>query len=163
MTTLTLDQKSRLEAKASALGLSPDIMAIAFELIRQNRHLVNAIDNRTEMDEYIYRAVLAQGFDQRRKEAERDLSGPDETGRTKARRDLTVLSREELVTDPFFRAVLPLIVKVLGGGPVLRLHAEEASSTVRELADFKRKYRATSLTEVIVKNCIGEMEGALAG
>ena len=50
------------------------------------------------------------------------------------------------------------MVKTLHHEPILRLHAEEASTIVLELADFKRRHRATSLTEVIVKRCSAEIE-----
>ena len=75
-----------------------------------------------------------------------------------AEKDLTALRREELTSDVFYRAVLPLVVKVLRGETILRLHVEEASRIVLELAEVKRKNRATSLTEVIVRKCLSRME-----
>jgi hypothetical protein len=144
--------------KARELGISEEILSCALHLIYQNRNLVNAIDNRVEMDDYIYRAVLKQAVDRRRQKAEEDLYHPNEGIQLKAQKDLSLLSREELVTDPFYRAVLPLIAKVVINEPILRLHAEEASAMVLELADFKRRYRATSFTEIIVKRCALQTE-----
>jgi hypothetical protein len=146
--------------KARELGISEEIISCALNLIYQNRNLVNAIDNRVEMDDYIYRAVLKQAVDRRRRKAEEELDHPDAATRGNAEKDLSLLKREELVTDPFYRAVLPLITKVVVNEPVLRLHAEEASAMVLELADIKRKHRATSLTEIIVKRCVSDMEDA---
>jgi hypothetical protein len=51
---------------------------------------------------------------------------------------------------------------VMNHEPILRLHAEEASAVVLELADFKRRHRATSLTEVIVKRCSAEIGSIIA-
>ena len=147
-------------AKARDLGISEEIISCALNLIYQNRNLVNAIDNRVEMDDYIYRAVLKQAVERRKQKAEADVNHPDAQVRANAEKDLSLIRREELVTDPFYRAVLPLITKVVVNEPVLRLHAEEASAMVLGLADFKRKHRATSLTEVIVKRCAAEMEDA---
>jgi hypothetical protein len=151
-------QQSHAKLKAQELGISEEIISCALNLIYQNRNLVNAIDNRVEMDDYIYRAVLKQTVDKRKQKAEADLDHPDASTRVKAQKDLSFLRREELVTDPFYRAVLPLIIKVVANEPILRLHAEEASAMVLELADFKRKHRATSVTEIIVKRCVAEME-----
>ncbi|HYK56191.1 MAG TPA: hypothetical protein VEV15_06900 [Flavisolibacter sp.] len=152
----TLQQNHAI--KAQELGISEEILSCALHLIYQNRNLVNAIDNRVEMDDYIYRAVLKQAVDKRRQKAEEDLYHPNEGIQLKAEKDLSLLSREELVTDPFYRAVLPLIAKVVINEPILRLHAEEASAMVLELADFKRRHRATSFTEIIVKHCALQTE-----
>ena len=153
----TLQQNHAM--KARELGISEEIITCALDLIYQNRNFVNAIDNRVEMDDYIYRAVLKQAVGRRKQKAEANLDHPDESVKTNAEKDLSLLQREELVTDPFYRAVLPLITKVVVNEPVLRLHAEEASAMVLELAEFKRRHRATSLTEIIVKRCVAEMEG----
>jgi hypothetical protein len=50
------------------------------------------------------------------------------------------------------------MVKTLHHEPIRRLHAEEASSIVMQLADCKRRFRATTLTEVIVKKCSEAIE-----
>ena len=155
MTTTSLKQPMR--PQAHDLGISEEVLACALNIIFQNRHLVNAIDNKVEMDEYIYRAVLKQAFEKCKKGAEAALQDPNPLISARAEKDLSVLSREELITDPFYRAVLPLIVKVTGREPILRLYAEIASSIVLQLADFKRKHRATSLTEVIVKKFGSEL------
>lgn len=144
--------------KAQELGISEEILSCALHLIYQNRNLVNAIDNRVEMDDYIYRAILKQAVDKRKQKAEEDLYHHNESIQLKAEKDLSLLSREQLVTDPFYRAVLPLIAKVVINEPILRLHAEEASAMVLELADFKRRHRATSFTEIIVKRCVLQPE-----
>jgi hypothetical protein len=68
-----------------------------------------------------------------------------------------VISREELLSHPFYRAVLPLLMKVVHPGPILKLHVEEANQVVFMLADLKRKYRAASFTEVLVKRCGAEL------
>lgn len=147
-----------LHAKAAELGISKDIVSCAVNILGQNRNLVNAIDNSAEMDDYIYRAVLQQAFEQRKQRAKDGLFSEDENVQADAKKELSVLSREELVSDPFYRAVLPLMVKVLMNEPIQRLHAEEASTIVMQLADLKRKYRMTSLTEVFVKKCSAEVE-----
>jgi hypothetical protein len=151
---------SSIRRKATELGVSEEIIACALHIIYQNKDLVNAIDNSVEMDDYIYRYVIRHFTSKRKQRAAADLYNADDETRLHAERDLSVVSREELASDPFYRAVLPLINKAIDE-PVLRLHAEEASAIVLELADFKRRHRATSLTEVIVKNCSGEI--ALAG
>jgi len=156
MTTTSLEQTQAKE-KALQLGISEEILSCALPIIYQNRNLVNAIDNKVEMDDYIYRAILKQAFEKSKANAETDLDAKDIAIRTKAEKDLSVLSREELTTDPFYRAVLPLLVKVLTPEPILRLHADVASSLILSLADFKRKHRATSITEVIVKYHAAEM------
>lgn len=152
----TLQQNQAI--KAQELGISEEILSCALHLIYQNRNLVNAIDNRVEMDDYIYRAILKQAVDKRKQKAEEDLYHQNESIQLKAEKDLSLLSREQLVTDPFYRAVLPLIAKVVINEPILRLHAEEASAMVLELADFKRRHRATSFTEIIVKRCVLQPE-----
>jgi hypothetical protein len=144
--------------KALELGISSDVIDCALHIICQNRNLVNAIDNSIEMDDYIYRAILKQAFDKRLVRAEKDIYSDDASTQAAAERDLQILKREELTSDAFYRAVLPLMVKTLNHEPIRRLHAEEASSIVMELADFKRRFRATSLTEVIVKKCSAEIE-----
>jgi hypothetical protein len=50
------------------------------------------------------------------------------------------------------------MVKTLQHEPIRRLHAEEASAIVMHLADCKRRFRATTLTEVIVKKFSTEIE-----
>ena len=147
-----------ISSRSAELGLPHEILSCALNILSKNKHLVNAIDNSVEMDDYIYRAILKQAFDKRKEKAKAGLFSDDELSQAEARKELGVLSREELVSDPFYRAVLPLIVKVLGTEPIQRLHAEEASVIVMQLAEFKRKYRATSVTEVIVKKCAAEMQ-----
>jgi hypothetical protein len=139
------------------LEISEEIIFCAVNILYQNRNLVNAIDNKIEMDDYIYRAVLKQAFEKARLETETALNKGDATAVLKAEKDLAVLSREELVTDPFYRAVLPLLVKVVVNEPILRLHADVASGIILNLADFKRKHRATSVTEIIVKHYATQM------
>jgi len=146
--------------RAAELGLSEDILACALNMIEQNRNLVNAMDNSVEMDDYIYRAVIKQATEKRKQKAEAALYSADKSTRANAEKDLKVMSREELTTDPFYRAVLPLMVKVLRNEPILRLHAEEASAIVLQLAEFKRRHRATSVTEVIVKHFTTQMDDA---
>ena len=146
-----------LQAKASELEISEEIFITALNIISQNKNLVNAMDNCVEMDEYIYRAILKIAFEKRKVKAEMELDSDNPAIQAEAHKDLTVLSREELGSDPFYRAVLPLIAKIVHE-PVLRLHAEEASFIILKLADFKRRHRATSVTEVIVKRCSGEIE-----
>lgn len=147
-----------IDRKASELGISTDIVSCALNIICQNRNLVNAIDNSVEMDDYIYRAILKQAFEKRIARAEQDVYSDDPAIQSAAERDLQILKREELTSDAFYRAVLPLIVKTLNLEPIRRLHADEASAIVMELADFKRRFRATSLTEIIVKKCSSEIE-----
>ena len=152
-----------LRSKALELGISEEIFSIALYIISQNKNLVNAMDNSVEMDDYIYRAILRDAFSKRKAKAETDLYNDDDPLlQIEAQKDLTVLSREELGSDPFYRAVLPLIAKVVVHESILRLHAEEASAIILKLADFKRKHRATSITEVIVKRCGEEIEGFAA-
>jgi len=147
-----------IQNKALELGISPDIISCALHIVSQNKNLVNAIDNGVEMDEYIYRAVLKQAFDKRMAKAESGIYSDDEAKQMAAQKDLKILEREELTSDAFYRAVLPLMVKTLQHEPIRRLHAEEASSIVMQLADCKRRFRATTLTEVIVKKCSMEIE-----
>lgn len=154
--TFFLNDKARKKAKE--LGLSDEFMFNALNILCQNRELVNAIDNRAEMDDYIYRAIIKTSTDRRREQSEADLEHKDEATRTQAERDLMLLSREELMTDPYYRAVLPMVAKILLNEPILRLHAEEAAAIVLELADFKRRHRATSITEVIVTRCGEELQ-----
>ena len=162
--TIQSDQlHQRVREKAQELGISADIVASALNIICQNRNLVNAIDHAVEMDDYIYRSILTKAFEKRKARAEADLSNEDNSIQMAAQKDLKMLSREELGSDAFYRAVLPLMVKTLHHEPILRLHAEEASAIVLELADFKRRHRATSLTEVIVKKCSAEIEAFQEG
>lgn len=144
---------SRVKTKAQELGLSEEFMAYALDILCKNRDLVNAIDKRTEMDEYIYRSIIKTATDRRRQRAEEDLNNSDDTVRQQAEKDLSLLSREEIMADPYYRAVLPVIAKVVANEPILRLHVEEAAVIVLELADFKRRHRATSVTEVLVTKC----------
>jgi len=148
----------RLRDKAAELGLQEEHLACALNIISQNWNLVNAMDHTGEMDDYIYRAILKQAFDKRKQKAEALLYSSDTATQREAEKDLTLLRREELTSDVFYRAVLPLLVKVLHGEPILRLHAEEASVIVLGLADIKRKHRVTSLTEMIVKYCGAQVE-----
>jgi hypothetical protein len=148
----------RLQEKSRQLGLSEEFIVIALDIISQNKNLVNAMDHTGQMDEFIYKAILKQAFDRRKQKAEDGLYSSDPAGQREAERDLTMLRREELTSDAFYRAVLPLVVKVLSGAPILRLHVEEASRIVLELADFKRKHRSISVTSVIVKRCVEEIE-----
>ena len=147
-----------IQAKALELGISEDRMMIALNIISQNKNLVNAMDNSVEMDDYIYRAILKDAFQKRKQKAETELYSDDVLLQIDAQKDLTVLSREEIGSDPYYRAVLPLIAKVVVNESILRLHAEEASTIILQLADFKRKHRATSLTEIIVKRCAAEID-----
>jgi hypothetical protein len=144
--------------KLQQLGLPEEIVLTAVNFIYQNRNLVNALDNATEMDDYIYRAAIKQVIEKRKAEAYVALNDFDELTRAKAEKDLCVLSREELVSDPFYRAVLPLLVKVVAPEPILRLYAEAASAMILSLADCKRRHRATSITEIIVRHYVAEME-----
>lgn len=136
------------------LEIPKEIISCALNIIYQNRNFVNAIDNKAEMDDYIYQAVLKQAFQKARLQTEASLHEGNAIDRQKAEKDLAVLSREELVTDPFYRAVLPLLVKVVTNEPILRFHADVASDIILSLADFKRRHRATSVTEIIVKQYV---------
>ena len=151
---------NKVKAKAKELGVSERVISCAFNILFRNKNLVNAIDNSTEMDDYIYRAIIKESTDIRKRQAEEDLYSDDPTLRQQAERDLSILSREELTTDPYYRAVLPIIVKVLVNEPILRLHADESVAIVLELADFKRRHRATSITEVIVTKCSAEIDSS---
>lgn len=150
----------RYQQKAFELGLPEEIIACAITLLSQNKNLVNAIDHKVEMDDYIYRSIIRQSSERRRQQAEKEVNHSDPFIRVKAEKELSVLSKEELLTDPFYRAVLPLLIKIFATEPILKLYADEASAMVLELADFKRRHRATSVTEVIVKRCSAEIEEA---
>lgn len=150
-TTITLPTWAA--SKAIELGLPEPVFSSALQMILQNKNLVNAMDHSAEMDDHIYQAVIRQATEARKQKAEAQILLGDTTLQEEAAHDLAVLSREELITDPFYRAVLPLLVKVVHPDPIRRLHAEEASSLIMQLADVKRKYRSTSITEVIVKQC----------
>lgn len=147
-----------IHEKALELGISDEIITCALQIISQNRNLVNAIDNGVEMDDYIYRTILKQAFDRRMTEAEKDFYSGDEAKELSAQRDLKILSREELASDAFYRAVLPLIAKTLQHEPIRRLHADEASSIIMKLAECKRRFRALTFTELIVKKCSAGIE-----
>lgn len=158
MTNHPVQQHHHASNKATELGISSEVINCAVKILSQSRNLVNAIDNGVEMDDYIYRAVLRQAFEKRMANAESDYYSDDEARQRAAQRDLKILEREELTSDAFYRAVLPLMVKTLHHEPIRRLHAEEASTIVMQLADFKRRFRSTTLTEVIVKKCSAEIE-----
>jgi hypothetical protein len=158
MTSHPVQRHHHIERKAIELGISSDIISCALNIISQNRNLVNAIDNGAEMDDYIYQTILKQAFDKRMADAEKNFYSDDEARQIAAEKDLKILEREELTSDAFYRAVLPLMVRTLQHEPIRRLHAEEASSIVMKLADCKRRFRSTSLTEVIVKTCSIEIE-----
>ena len=144
--------------KALELGISAEVISSALRIISQNRNLVNAIDNGVEMDDYIYRTILKQAFDRRMADAEKDFYTGDEAKQLSAQKDLQILAREELTSDAFYRAVLPLIAKTLHHEPIRRLHAEEASSIIMKLAECKRRFRALTFTELIVKKCSSGIE-----
>ena len=150
--------QQQISSKALELGIPEDFFINAIYMLSQNKEYVNAMDNRTEMDDYIYRAIIKSATEKRRRKAEQNLYHQDIMQRMEAEKDLTLLSKEQLLTDPHYRAILPLIAKILVNEPVLRLHADEASEIILQLADFKRRYRATSVTEVIVTRCRIELE-----
>jgi len=158
MTSHSVKPHELLHEKSVELGISPEIISCALQIISQNKNLVNAIDNGTEMDDYIYRSVLKQAFTKRMAKAEQDIYSVDEDKQLAAQRDLKILAREELTSDAFYRAVLPLMVKTLHQEPIRRLHAEEASSIIMKLAECKRRFRALTFTELIVKKCCSEIE-----
>jgi hypothetical protein len=147
-----------IQDKSIELGIPSDVISCAVNILSQSRNLVNAIDNGVEMDDYIYRAILKQAFDKRMANAERDYYSDDETRQRTAQKDLKILEREELTSDAFYRAVLPLMVKTLHHEPIRRLHAEEASAIVMQLAECKRRFRSITFTELIVKKCSAEIE-----
>lgn len=147
----------QVKAKSEELGISEEIVTLALYIIHQNKELVNAMDNRTEMDEYIYRAVIKSSTERRKQAATLGLESDDDEVRSQSEKDLSVLSREELTTDPYYRAILPVIAKVVAHEAILRLHADEAADIVLKLADFKRRFRATSVTEIIIKQCRAEL------
>lgn len=150
---ITLQLQQQIKDKAEDLGLWEEALTCALDVLSRNRDMVNALDNRSQMDEYIYHALIKGTTGKRRQQAEENLNSADAALQQEAERDLGTLSREELTTDPYYRAVLPIIVKIVATGPVLRLHAEEASDIVFKLADFKRMHRTTSLTGIIVTKC----------
>ncbi|MGZ5286981.1 MAG: hypothetical protein ACXWB9_07350 [Flavisolibacter sp.] len=156
-TTLTV-----YTSRATELGIAEFILEQALHIISKNKNMVNAMDNCAEMDDYIYRAILREAFTRRQQLAELNLQNEDPVLQAEAMNDMVVLSREELGSHPFYRAVLPLIVKVIDNNSILKLHAEEASEIILKLADLKRRYRATSITEVIVKKCSAEIENYAA-
>lgn len=149
---------SAIKTKAEAIDLAPEYLYCALDLLSQNKDLMNALDNTNEMDEYIYLAITKAATDKRRLNAELHFDSDNEEHRNAAHRDLAQLSREELISDPSHRAVLPIVAKIVANGPILRLHAEEAAKIVFELAAFKRKHRSTSLTQIIVTRCNAELE-----
>jgi hypothetical protein len=158
MRTENVQLREQISAKAKELEVWEEALTCALYILSQNRDLVNALDNKTEMDEYIYHAIIKSATDKRRQQAESLVEGTDEMARQQAEKDLTTLSREELITDPHYRAVLPIVAKIIVGGPILRLHVDEAAETVFKLADFKRKHRAMSITEIIIAKCGTELK-----
>jgi len=153
MTAEQSEIQQEVKAKAAEMGISEEALHCALYILSQSKDLVNAIDNKREMDEYIYHAILKTATDKRRAKAEKNLESDNETDREAAEKDLSTLSREELLTDPHYRAVLPIVAKIITTGPILRLHVDESAELVFKLADFKRKYRALSITEVVVTQC----------
>jgi hypothetical protein len=149
--------REQVQLKAFELGIQTEALIGALYMLSQNRDLINAMDNRAEMDDYIYRYIIKSATEQRKQLATKNLYSSDEKLRESAEKDMLLLSREELVTDPYFRAILPLVAKIVVNEPILRLHAEEASEIILKLADFKRKYRATSVTEIILTRCSAEL------
>lgn len=158
MITDSSQLREQVKNKARELGVTEEMIACALNILSRNRNLVNALDNKSEMDEYIYRAIIKEATDNRKKMAETALESPDANIRLQAEKDLSILTREELMSDAYYRAVLPIIARVVNNEPILRLHVEEASEIVLKLADCKRRYRATSLTEIIVSRCGEELE-----
>jgi len=45
--------KEQVKEKAAELGMPEDAMFCALDILSQNRDMVNALDNTTEMHEYI--------------------------------------------------------------------------------------------------------------
>jgi hypothetical protein len=153
MTVENTELQEQVRQKATEIGIWEEALTSALYILSQSRDLVNAIDNKREMDEYIYHAIIKQATDKRRALAEKNIESGDETLRSVSEKELSTLSREELLTDPHYRAVLPIVAKIITNGPILRLHVDESAEVVFKLADFKRKHRALSLTEVIVTQC----------
>ena len=153
MTTEQTELQQQVSAKAIEMGISEEALSCALYILSQSKDLVNAIDNKREMDEYIYHAILKNATDKRRAKAEKAIESEDEGEREAAEKELATLSREELLTDPHYRAVLPIVARIITTGPILRLHVDESAELVFKLADFKRKYRALSITEVVVTQC----------
>jgi hypothetical protein len=158
MKTEQVGLQQQIQNKAKQLGIWEDALVCALDIIHQNRNLVNAMDIISEMDEYIYRAIIKQATENRKARALSNIKSGNAQERAEAEKDLTPLRREELITDPYYRAVLPTIVKLVGADNILKLHAEEASEIVFKLADFKAKHRSTSVTKIIVTNCRPELE-----
>ncbi len=153
MTAEQIELQQQVKAKAAEMGISEEALSCALYILSQSKDLVNAIDNKREMDEYIYHAILKTATDKRRALAEKNIESENDMEREAAEKDLSTLSREELLTDPHYRAVLPIVAKIITTGPILRLHVDESAELVFKLADFKRKYRALSITEVVVTQC----------
>lgn len=158
MTTPSKPVHEQIEQKAAELGISYDTIFCALHILSQNKDLVNAIDYRMEMDDYIYRAIIKNETEKKKRQAEEDLLSADEHIQQQAEKNLSMLSRDELMTDPYYRAVLPILVKIAANDPILRLHADVAADIVLHLADFKRRHRATSVTEIIVTKCRNEID-----
>ncbi len=153
---MTTEQKllqEMVKSKAAEMGIGEEALTCALYTLSQSKDLVNAIDNKREMDDYIYHSILKSATDKRRAKAELALDSEREEEREAAEKDLATLSREELVTDPHYRAVLPIVARLITNGPILRLHVDESAEMVFKMADFKRRYRALSVTEVIVTQC----------
>jgi hypothetical protein len=153
MTTQHTELQELVRTKAAEIGIWEEALTTALYILSQSRDLVNAIDSKREMDEYIYHGILKTATDKRRAKAEKDIESNDEQVREDAEKELATLSREELLTDPHYRAVLPIVAKIITNGPILRLHVDESAEVVFKLADFKRKHRALSITEIIVTQC----------
>jgi L-rhamnose isomerase len=149
---------NQIKTKALEFGITEEVLTYALYILAQNKDLVNAMDNSTQMDEYIYRAVIKHAVEKRKKWAEANLFSKEQSDQLQAEKDLSILSREELMSDPYYRAILPIISKVIANEPILRLHADEAADVVLKLADFKRRYRATSITEIIITKCSEELK-----
>jgi len=94
MTSHSVKSHQFLHEKAAELGISPEIISCALQIISQNRNLVNAIDNSVEMDDYIYRAILKQAFDKRMAKAEEDVYSHDEARQLAAEKDLKILENQ---------------------------------------------------------------------
>jgi hypothetical protein len=153
MNSATSFPASWVREKASFLGLPEEMLSIALELVNSNRNLMNVMDHTTEMDEYIYKALLRYVLEKKQTEVEHLLIHGNLSQQSTAQQSLAVLSREELSSNPFYRAVIPLLIKVTPSHAILRIHAEEASALVILLGDVKRKFRCTSLSELIVRYC----------
>ena len=73
--------------------------------------------------------------------------------------DIELINEADLDNSPQFKAYKPIIKSIIGeDAPIMRLHIKAVAMVAGMTSSLQRRHSSTTITEMILNNCKGEIE-----